>query len=68
VRDEHPRLERELEAARRLGAPPPQRLDARRLVEGLLHLDDGEETHVLGPRHPKAAAPDFDFRGSHQRR
>src|ERR1044071_88317 len=58
VRDELPRLERELEAGGRLLAPAPQRGDLRRLVEGVLHLDRVEQLVIRLARRAEAAAPD----------
>jgi hypothetical protein len=66
VRDQLPGLERELEAQRRLAAPAQQRGVARRLVEGLLDLDDLELAHVVRERHRESAQADPDL--EHQQR
>ena len=52
VRDDLPRLHRELEGGRHLGAPVRKHGVRLRFVERVLHLNDGEVTHIrrLGDR------------------
>ena len=65
VGDELPRLDRELEVRRNAGTPAAHHRLGRRLVERLLHLDDGEPARVLADGDREAAEADLD--GAHGR-
>src|SRR5579884_1936037 len=62
VRDDLPRLERELEGRRDRGPPPRGRLHLGRLVERPLDLHDPEAPGVPGQGDGPPAAPDADVR------